>query len=305
MPKRAKSKSIKNDDTVTAYRYGDSLELTNAPVTAGQSIVKLTDTEYIVLATGEVKEYKHDNDGTRASNLASVQRTMKWLRRLIGYNFQGGSDQLWITLTYAINQRDTSAVYYDFKHLMRKLRRAYGDMEYLCVVEPQVRGAYHMHVLLKTVNGEPLYIDNIDLYRLWGKGFTKVKRLRESDNVGAYLMAYLGDVDMNNLDGDLVADQHKKKAISKGARLYLYQAGMNIYRRSKGILEPPKIRATKSDVLRDNGLDVGDRPDYYREVSVPRDANGDIVIAKEYYNVKKHVEKYTERNEQHGSNSNC
>ncbi|WP_423156709.1 rolling circle replication-associated protein, partial [Staphylococcus saprophyticus] len=65
------------------------------------------------------------------------------------------------------------------------------------VLEPQKRGAWHMHRLLRRDDGSYLRIKNVDLHKRWGKGFVKVKRLKQSDNVAAYLMAYLSDIELD------------------------------------------------------------------------------------------------------------
>ena len=74
------------------------------------------------------------------------------------------------------------------------------------------------------------------------------------DNVGAYLTAYLGDMDVNDafknnsdeiqrcLDGSAtiksVEIDGDKKYYIKGARLSLYPANFNMYRCSRGIKRP-------------------------------------------------------------------
>ena len=52
------------------------------------------------------------------------------------------------------------------------------------------------------------------------------KKLKQSDNVAAYVTAYLTDIDVNN-DND--KEKEKPKKIEKGARLKLYPANMNFY----------------------------------------------------------------------------
>ncbi|PEG82155.1 replicative protein, partial [Lactobacillus sp. UMNPBX16] len=52
-----------------------------------------------------------------------------------------------------------------------------------------------------------------------GQGITKTKRLSDSDNVSAYLMAYLTNVDLDNLEGDFTKTSDRPKKIVKGGRL--------------------------------------------------------------------------------------
>ena len=104
---------------------------------------------------------------------------------------------------------DSKRLYDDFKRMMRRLRRLTGkDLAYIVVIEPQASGSLHAHLLLKTCDKSRLYISNKNLASAWGQGFVNVKRLKDSDNVGAYLMAYLADIDLNNLNGDFSNKSH-------------------------------------------------------------------------------------------------
>lgn len=79
----------------------------------------------------------------------------------------------------------------------------------------------------------------------WQQGFVNVRRLKNSDNVSAYLMAYLTDVDIKNPDGDLAKKKNTSKSIIKGGRLGLYPMHFQLYRRSrKGIKNPQKLKGT-------------------------------------------------------------
>lgn len=180
---------------------------------------------------------------------------------------------------------DSKRLYDDFKRMMRRLRRLTGkDLAYIVVIEPQASGSLHAHLLLKTCDKSRLYISNKNLASAWGQGFVNVKRLKDSDNVGAYLMAYLADIDLNNLNGDFSNKSHDKKII-KGGRLSLYPIGMQIYRKSRnGIVPPTRIIATKQDVKDD--FDLDDDSDYYRAFDIK---NGDTSykIETEYYSISK------------------
>ncbi|WP_426787209.1 rolling circle replication-associated protein [Staphylococcus capitis] len=240
MAKKSNKKIVSNKE-VKAYYYGDTLELTTAVGNKGRKYLPYSDTEYITL-DGEIKEYKKSVN--KSDNLGSVKKTMKRLRRLIANNFEGGQNQLWLTLTYKINMRDVARLSSDLRQFLKKLRRKYGALEYIAVMEPQKRGAWHYHILLKTDDGRPLYIHNDVIYKLWKHGFTKTKRLSESDNVAAYVMAYLTDMDVNEDD-----DTKKSKKIIKGMRLNFYPSNMQIYRCSRGIKAPEVENGSKSKIL--------------------------------------------------------
>ena len=259
-------KSIKNDQMVSAYHYGDTVEMATA--LGGQPVMRKVNKDIMVnRITGEIKEMHHVDNRADPKNYESLRATFKRLKRLIGANFAGGSSELWITLTYRESpMTDSKRLYADFKRMMRRLRRLTGkELAYIAVIEPQASGSLHAHLLLKTLDQSRLYIANKDLATAWGQGFVNVKRLKDSDNVGAYLMAYLADIDLNNLDGDFNKKSQSKKII-KGGRLSLYPIGMQIYRRSRqGIVQPTRIIAEKREIKKD--FDLGES-DYYRALSL-------------------------------------
>src|SRR5699024_5612651 len=162
---------------------------------------------------------------------------IKLIKMLIGNNYHGGKSELWLTLTYKDSpMTDSERLYKDFKNFMAKLRRKIGKfLAYIVVIEPQASGSLHAHILMKTLDKSTLYIENKAVAQAWGQGFVNVRRLKSSDNASAYLMAYLSDIDINNLEGDFTKEKASKKII-KGGRLGLYPVGMQIYRHSrKGI----------------------------------------------------------------------
>ena len=102
----------------------------------------------------------------------------------------------WITLTYAENMTDTDRLYFDFKDFNKRFQyyckiNGYSKPEYIVMMEPQGRGAWHCHLLYIWDCKAP-YVANKTLRDLWGHGFVKIKKLDNCDNVGAYLTAYLG-----------------------------------------------------------------------------------------------------------------
>lgn len=187
---------------------------------------RIAKNRFLNMATGEIIEI--ENSETRKDNIKSLRETIKRLRRLINSNFEGADNELFITFTYAENMKDSKRLYEDFKKFYQKLKRKYKDVEfsYIYVIEPQQRGAWHIHLLLKALNKDYLYIDNSVISELWGQGFCKTQRLNNVDDVGAYLSAYLTD---------LMDEKGNKK---KGARLHLYPAGINIYRCSRNCRKP-------------------------------------------------------------------
>lgn len=232
---------------------------------------RISKDEMLNLETGEVIEI--GNSVSRRDNIKSLRVTMRKLRRLINANFEGADNELFITLTYGEDMRDLRRLYCDFKKFYQKLKRRYKDVEfrYIYVVEPHESGKWHIHLLLKALNREYLFIDNDSvIWKLWGHGYTKTQRLHGVDNVGAYLSSYLTDL----------FDEDGRK--HKGARLYLYPAGMNIYRCSRNCRKPEERIVEYGEV---------DFKDYktYEVVYGVYDDSGRCwnVIKKEFYNLKR------------------
>ncbi|MCI5871653.1 rolling circle replication-associated protein [Streptococcus orisratti] len=237
---------------VKSYIYGDTVEITTANGQQEQTIKVIEGKRYVNLETGEIHDMDTSNS-TRSDNLKSTKQTMKRLRRLVAHNFTGGNNQLWITLTYREHITKPDIVYKDFKAFMRRLRTAFGNIDYIAVIEPQASGRWHLHVLLK--NDSDLTIPNNVLAKMWGKGFTKTKRLRQADKIGNYLIAYLSNLAL----GD---EQSDKKAIVKGARLYMYPKGIRIYRTSRGIKNPLEVTSTKGEIMKN--FNINSPPNFSR-----------------------------------------
>ena len=171
------------------------------------------------MESGEIIE-KKGNFTNKSYNLKSVKQSIKNIRYLINSNFNGlRDDEYFITLTYAENMTDSKRLYKDFEKFIKKLKYMSKDLLYIGVVEPQGRGAWHVHLLLKNIQN----LDNDIISKKWGKGYTYLEVLNNVDNVGAYLSAYLTNT--------------KEK---KYARLYLYPKNMNILRCSRNCKRPFK-----------------------------------------------------------------
>lgn len=234
------------------------------------NVKKINKTEYVNLSTGEVKEY---NLSKNKCNIESIRKTFKELIYLIRHNFTVGSEnQLFITLTYAENITDKNKLYKDFEKFYKKLKRRYKDMkfDYILVAEPQERGAWHIHLMLKA--DKPLYIHDSVIRELWGHGITQTERLK-GDDVGKYYVAYF-----TNLEIEAKDERSKEKKYVKGARLQLYPSGMKIYRTTKGIKKPLKIDVTFGELKEQFGV-----PIWKQEYKIFKAENGNEEIVNKLY----------------------
>jgi len=242
-PQKGSNVQVKMTGNITEIRY--------MSIQPSAKIQKLDKDRYVMLETGEIKEFNHTEK--RIENKTNIKQSIKRLRDLINTNVTNAKNCLWITLTYAENMQDKDRLYNDFRKFNMKLKyyikaKHLPKYEYIVCAEPQKRGAWHFHLLLIFDEAAP-FIHNDILAKTWGHGFTKTTALKNVDNIGAYLSAYLADIeltetDMHNLknikNNDLKTITHngESKAIIKGARLKLYPTGFRLYRTSRGIKQP-------------------------------------------------------------------
>lgn len=205
----------------------------------GSNIKRLDKDNYIDLQTGEVKQFNHGQN--RKDNERALLDTFKRLRSIINANTEYPERCRWITLTYAENMTDEKRLYKDFEKFNKRFQywntgEGREKAEYIAVVEPQARGAWHFHLLYIWDKAAP-FVENQKLAELWGHGFVKITALDTNcDNIGAYLTAYLADIPIEEADG--IGGEIKEvngKRYVKGGRLSMYPVGMNLYRTSRGI----------------------------------------------------------------------
>lgn len=212
-------------------------------------------TEYTDLRTGEVKKAKKRKtrvDDEKAIN--ELKKTMRRMRQLINANWCGDENELMITLTYQENMQDPKRLKADMEKWIKKAKRRLGEIKYLYVVEPQARGAWHSHCLIKQLSAHSTYWPAEDVAKTWGHGFVKVQRITGVDNVGAYLSAYMTNAPEADDGDELNASYNsvtgaESKAVIKGKRASLYPRGMHLYRASKNLDEPivKKIRPNSEE----------------------------------------------------------
>lgn len=290
-------------------------------------IQKLNKEQYVNLETGEIKHYKLSEN--RSQSFDSLKATFKRLRHLINNNFVGAANEVVITLTYTENMTNTKKLYKDFDKFWKRFKYKYereyqSEIDYLAVVEPQGRGAWHIHLLVRFNDRESVFLDTKDLKKLWGnsENHPDCRRLEGVDNVGAYLTAYLCNVpftlqkaheiqnDYNdrfieheNDDGTIVLlklhdavpleiierevtvnGKKETKQFIKNGRLNMYPSGMNLYRKSKGIVPPETVKMLYSKAKEI----VGDSaPDYSKTIHVQKGEQPVNTVTYEHYNRKR------------------
>lgn len=290
-----------DNEVCKVTRMGHILEVQHmsSRPTGLKSITRISKDQYMVNETGEIKDYRHSEN--RAQNVAGLKRTFANIRRYINNNFTGGNNMLFTTLTYAENMTDPERLRVDCDNFRKRLNRFHPNLAYLSVIEPQARGAWHLHMLLKDTTGKYLYISNDDMARLWGHGYTKTERLDKCNNVGAYVTAYLANIpieeyvqipgvpDCIEIVEVTMSDENGKpvtKSMVKGGRCYLYPSGIKICRHSQCV-KPPTSENMKYIRVKEI---VGDTtPDYSTTVEISDDDGQPLnTISYFQFNLKRH-----------------
>lgn len=255
-------------------------------------IQKIDSDRYVNLDTGEISEFQKTTN--RSDNINSLRKTFKKLRYLINNNFKGEPNELFITFTFAKESFDNKMVYADFDKFLKRLKYRFKDettIDYINVVEPHGSGEWHSHMLIRFNELDKIYIPHDELSKLWGNGFVTIKSLKGVDNIGAYLSAYLtdhevpDDFDSDGTSAEIVVkkvDGRDKKFV-KGGRMHFYPPGMNLYRKSKGILYPERIDMTYKDIKKVVG---STKPNYQQKYMVEKD-DFKNTITYEQYNLKR------------------
>lgn len=241
-------------------------------------VIPVSRTEYVDTRTGEYGEYCRSED--RSESKESLLRTFSRLRDLVNCNADPVTTR-WVTLTYRENVRDPKRIYRDFTNFFKKFRRwskkeGYGDVEYISVIEPQLRGAWHYHCFFIWLDKAPYVDANRVLTPMWGQGYTKCQKIDSSDNLGAYLTAYLCNIPFPDEPED------SKKFIKHG-RLNLYPPNINIYRASRGVKKPVVEVMPYSEAMKK----VSAATETYRVLTEVRSSDDDRLLnasVRRYYN---------------------
>lgn len=297
--------SINDEDLVSLKTMGHIYEICYLEKRNNKISTQLLDKDhYLNLDTGEIFECNHIEN--RADNKFQVGQSLKRLRDYINTNVIEPNNCKWVTLTYAKNMRDTKQLYLDFKNFMKRFKYRYKDykIEYIVAMEPQARGAWHCHCIFIFDKVAP-FIPNATIEKLWQQGFTKTTKLDEIDNIGAYLTAYLGDMELTkenilelekqglnvsqmslkHVDEIQGAKLQQPKSFIKGGRLYMYPPNFNLYRISRGIKKPKKEYYSYHVAKEKIGLRL---PTYSKGISLNSSDNSfSNKIIYEYYNTKR------------------
>lgn len=142
----------------------------------------------------------------------SARRARTQVRRLV----KAKNLDTMLTLTYRENMVDRSRMARDFDVFMKRVRRVIPGFEYVCVFEPQKRGAWHAHIAVQRVQSHYMHkgvlVKSYDLLRACWRGVVgegnidvsraKHKRQRNVGRLAGYLSKYLAKTFDEGGEGD-------------------------------------------------------------------------------------------------------
>lgn len=216
---------------------------------------------YVNLETGEYIESK-----ARASPIDMEKRFKKScheLRRIINLNFTGHCSEKFLTLIYSNVMRDYKQVNLDFKRFWSRFRYSYPSCEYIRIIEPQGNGSYHLHVLMKRMDKQDLFVPMKKLKQMWEYGGAWIENLPFVENFGAYLCPKF--LKESTTPADTVS-----KAYEKGTRVAFYPEHFRLYSCSRGIQKPVPVTMTYEKLKEI----VGETPPCYSHTTTIRDEQG-------------------------------
>ena len=111
------------------------------------------------------------------------------IKRIIDCNYDDKST--FLTLTFKENLQDIETANREFTLFIKRLKRYLKNqqLKYIATWELQQRGAIHYHLVLFSVP----YIKNDKLSEIWGNGFIKINKIKETvknEAVGVYITKY-------------------------------------------------------------------------------------------------------------------
>ena len=136
---------------------------------------------------------KREN-GTLIRSTESLAKTFKRIDKTIRHNFFGEQSEVFITLKFDKKITDTKILSTEFDNFWDKLQRdcntgrSYAPpYRALVKIEPTGRDEYHIHCLLKRLDGKRLFIPYEVLNKLWTNGGTHIEDLYYAEGLAKYL----------------------------------------------------------------------------------------------------------------------
>ena len=224
------------------------------------------------LVTNELIMYSKEKSKVKTQN--HFKKSANILRRIINLNFTGEKSEKFLTLTYGYPMTDYKTALGDFKKFWSLFKYRFPDCEYIRVAEPQENGTWHLHILIKDMKANNLFVGIDMLRKIWGKGWVWIEDLPFADNFGAYFSVRFSTIE----------NSEKTEIIQKGSRIKFYPPDFKFYTCSKGIKKPKAIQMSHDELMEM----VDNAPPCYGYTNVISDSEGRPLnnITYEQFNLK-------------------
>ena len=228
---------IKNDDEVKVIEYENEgkIKIKNCSSRTKKNYLedfkKINGEEYMDKNTGEVFQYKK----SLKRGKSSLSRSMKKLDGLLSNNFNGGKNEIFVTLTYSKREENFEKAVNDLSYFWKKLKKEFQDLQFIAVIENQkIRTSWHIHMLIKDTKHDNLYIPQEEIERLWNKGNVSISRITNRN-----INEILSGIDIN--EEDKKEDNAITKVINYMCKTQSKEdvpVGKKLYYKSRGIKFP-------------------------------------------------------------------
>lgn len=186
------------------------------------SIKKLNKYEYIVVDTGERKQFNLNNPTSKSD----VNRKLKKYENIVLANFTGGASELFITLNCENDITDIADIKQMYNNFIDNLKKDYKDLDYIALFQQNSNWCWHIHLFIKNNQHKKLYIEREKLIKYWG-------------NKNVYVMP--------NINTFQTLGHSKDKRDDQLERYRHFPKGEKMYHKSKGIKAPTKEKMQFKD----------------------------------------------------------
>lgn len=207
---------INENDTVIRTDLGKYSKITFVSNPSKKiSIKKLNKYEYVVIDTGEIKQYNLD----KPTSKSDVNRKLRKYENIVLANFTGGASELFITLTCNNHITDIADIKQYYNNFIDNIKQDYQDIDYIGLFEQTELGCWHIHLFIKNNQHKRLFIPHQQLLNYWKQGAVYV---------------------MPNKNTFQTLGHSKDKRNERLERFRYFPKGEKLYHRSKGIKTPTK-----------------------------------------------------------------
>ena len=192
--------------------------------TSGSCIKRIDKYTYLDKRDNKVKDYDLD----KPVSIKDIKRKVKKYEELVIYNFTGGKNELFITLTCRDKITDLKVIKNRYKEFLENIQKDYNNLECIALFETTSNSYWHIHLFLKYVDtSKVLTIPHQDLLnKYWCYGYVHIIR-----NFNTF----------KNLGHSKDSRQEKLE------RLTNFPKGCRMYSKTKGIKTPPKEKKQFKD----------------------------------------------------------